>query len=46
MVNSQIEQFRHRLAPSGEMLRFKRWAGAENWRYFQEESTCPQNFSQ
>jgi hypothetical protein len=45
MVNSQVEQYRHHRAPSSEKLRFSRWAGMENWRYFMEESANPKKFS-
>jgi hypothetical protein len=30
--------------PFAEKLRFSRWVGTENWRYFPEKSTNPENF--
>jgi hypothetical protein len=30
--------------PFAEKLRFSRWVGMENWRYFPEKSTNPENF--
>jgi hypothetical protein len=27
-----------------EKFRFSRWVGSENWRYFPEKSTNPENF--